>query len=165
MKDFINNIGDLEKIINKCEQSKIESFYYKDTEFTLQFSKQNELKETLTIQEEKNSKISYKENKSIDNKEDAIFIELKETQKVIEDNIITIKSPYVGYIELSKKIKINSGEIVIEKGDSLCSIEAMKLYNDIISPVNGRIVEILVENSSFVEFEQPIMMIREDKYE
>ena len=48
---------------------------------------------------------------------------------------------------------------VVKEGDVLCVIEAMKLFNEIESEVSGKIVEILVEDSSPVEFEQPLFLI------
>ncbi len=47
----------------------------------------------------------------------------------------------------------------IKEGDVLCVIEAMKLFNEIESEVSGKIVKILVEDSSPVEFEQPLFLI------
>ena len=47
----------------------------------------------------------------------------------------------------------------IAKGDVLCVIEAMKLFNDIESEVTGKIVKALVEDSSPVEFDQPLFLV------
>jgi acetyl-CoA carboxylase biotin carboxyl carrier protein len=47
----------------------------------------------------------------------------------------------------------------ISKGDVLCVIEAMKLFNDIESEVAGKVVKVLVEDSSPVEFDQPLFLI------
>jgi acetyl-CoA carboxylase biotin carboxyl carrier protein len=47
----------------------------------------------------------------------------------------------------------------VNQGDVLCVIEAMKLFNDIESEVSGKIVKILVEDSSPVEFDQPLFLI------
>ena len=47
----------------------------------------------------------------------------------------------------------------ISEGDVLCVIEAMKLFNEIESEVSGKIVKILVDDSSPVEFEQPLFLI------
>ena len=47
----------------------------------------------------------------------------------------------------------------IAKGDILCVIEAMKLFNDIESEVSGKVVKVLVEDSSPVEFDQPLFLI------
>ena len=73
-----------------------------------------------------------------------------------------IKSPIIGtfyrkpspdkpdFVEIGSSIKV---------GDTLCVIEAMKLFNDIESEVSGKIVKILVEDSSPVEFDQPLFLV------
>ena len=78
------------------------------------------------------------------------------------DNYITIKSPIIGtfYRKPSpdKDVFVNVGDTVKE-GDTLCVIEAMKLFNEIESDFNGKIVKILVEDASPVEFDQPLFLI------
>ena len=77
------------------------------------------------------------------------------------DNLITIKSPMIGtfYRKPSpeKDVFIEVGETVKE-GDVLCVVEAMKLFNEIESEVSGKIVKILVDDSSPVEFDQPLFL-------
>ncbi len=78
------------------------------------------------------------------------------------DNLITIKSPMIGtfYRKPSpdKKVFIEVGDIINE-GDVLCVIEAMKLFNEIESEVSGKIIKILVDDSSPVEFDQPLFLV------
>ena len=78
------------------------------------------------------------------------------------DNYYTIKSPIIGtfYRKPSpdKDVFVNVGDTVGE-GDVLCVIEAMKLFNEIESDVSGKIVKILVEDASPVEFDQPLFLI------
>lgn len=75
---------------------------------------------------------------------------------------ITIKSPIIGtfYRKPSpdKPVFVEVGD-TIAKGDVLCVIEAMKLFNDIESEVTGKIVKVLVEDSSPVEFDQPLFLV------
>ncbi len=86
-----------------------------------------------------------------------------EPKKTDDDSkYITIKSPIIGtfyrkpspdkpaFVEVGTSIK---------KGDVLCVIEAMKLFNDIESEVSGKIVKILVDDSSPVEFDQPLFLV------
>jgi acetyl-CoA carboxylase biotin carboxyl carrier protein len=47
----------------------------------------------------------------------------------------------------------------ISKGDTVCVIEAMKLFNEIESEVSGKIVKILVDDMSPVEFDQPLFLV------
>ena len=87
-----------------------------------------------------------------------------ETQPALEvaDNLITIKSPMIGtfYRKPSpdKNVFVEVGDI-IKGGDVLCVVEAMKLFNEIESDVNGKIVKILVDDSSPVEFDQPLFLV------
>ena len=79
-----------------------------------------------------------------------------------QNNLITIKSPMIGtfYRKPSpdKKVFIEVGDIINE-GDILCVVEAMKLFNEIESEVSGKIVKILVDDSSPVEFDQPLFLV------
>jgi len=81
-----------------------------------------------------------------------------------EDNskFITIKSPIIGtfYRKPSpdKPVFVEVGS-TIKEGDVLCVIEAMKLFNEIESEISGKIVKILVDDSSPVEFDQPLFLV------
>jgi len=79
-----------------------------------------------------------------------------------ESRYITIKSPIIGtfYRKPSpdKPAFVEVGAS-IAPGDVLCVIEAMKLFNDIESEVSGKIVKVLVEDSSPVEFDQPLFLV------
>ena len=78
------------------------------------------------------------------------------------DKYITVKSPIIGtfyrkpapdkptFVEVGASIK---------EGDVLCVIEAMKLFNEIESEVSGKIVKVLVDDSSPVEFDQPLFLV------
>ena len=75
---------------------------------------------------------------------------------------ITIKSPIIGtFYRKPSPDKPSFVEVGtdIAKGDVLCVIEAMKLFNDIESEVSGKIVKILVEDSSPEEFDQPLFLV------
>ncbi|MDP9047739.1 MAG: acetyl-CoA carboxylase biotin carboxyl carrier protein [Bacteroidota bacterium] len=75
---------------------------------------------------------------------------------------ITIKSPMIGTFYRSagpeKPIFVNVGD-EIKTGSVLCIIEAMKLFNEIESEVSGRIVKVLVDNASPVEYDQPLFLV------
>jgi acetyl-CoA carboxylase biotin carboxyl carrier protein len=75
---------------------------------------------------------------------------------------ITIKSPMIGtfYRKPSpdKPVFVEVGN-TISKGDVLCVVEAMKLFNEIEAEISGKIVKILVDDMSPVEFDQPLFLV------
>lgn len=77
-------------------------------------------------------------------------------------NLIVVKSPMIGtfYRKPSpdKPSFIEIGDVV-KTGDVVCVIEAMKLFNEIESEVSGKIVKILVDDASPVEFDQPLFLV------
>ena len=85
-----------------------------------------------------------------------------EPQTPKADNLLTIKSPMIGtfYRQAGpgKPIFVNVGDEVTE-GSVVCIIEAMKLFNEIESEVSGKIVKVLVEDASPVEFDQPLFLV------
>ncbi len=77
-------------------------------------------------------------------------------------NLVTIKSPMIGtFYRRPSPDKSNFVEIgsEVSTGDVVCIIEAMKLFNEIESEVKGRIVKILAEDSSPVEYDQPLFLV------
>lgn len=78
------------------------------------------------------------------------------------DNLITIKSPMIGtFYRKSGPDKPPFAEIgtEVEVGTVVCIIEAMKLFNEIESEVSGKIVKVLVEDASPVEYDQPLFLV------
>lgn len=77
-------------------------------------------------------------------------------------NYITVKSPMIGTFYRSagpdKAPFVNVGD-TIAKGDTICIIEAMKLFNEIESEVVGKIVKVLVDDASPVEYDQPLFLV------
>ena len=80
----------------------------------------------------------------------------------VADNFITIKSPMIGTFYRSsapgKSAFVEIGDEVTT-GKVVCIIEAMKLFNEIESEVKGRIVKVLVEDASPVEYDQPLFLV------
>jgi len=80
----------------------------------------------------------------------------------VASNLVTIKSPMIGTFYKSaspeKPAFVQIGD-EIKPGKVLCIVEAMKLFNEIESEVSGRIVKILVENASPVEYDQPLFLV------
>jgi acetyl-CoA carboxylase biotin carboxyl carrier protein len=79
-----------------------------------------------------------------------------------ESNLLTIKSPMIGTFYRSpgpdKDLFVHVGDSVT-KGSTVCIIEAMKLFNEIESEISGKIVKILVDDASPVEYDQPLFLV------
>jgi len=79
-----------------------------------------------------------------------------------KSNFVEVKSPMIGTYYGSPSpdaepfVKVGD---TIKAGQTVCIIEAMKLFNEIESEVSGKIVEILVDNASPVEFDQPLLLV------
>ena len=86
-----------------------------------------------------------------------------ESQETIEEDYELINAPLVGTFYLSPKpgeppfVKEND---TVKIGDTLCIIEAMKIFNDIESENSGKIIEILVNDGDPVEYDQPLFKIK-----
>ncbi len=86
------------------------------------------------------------------------------TESKIEptSNQLVVKSPMIGTFYRSpspdKDPYVKVGD-QIETGDTLCVIEAMKLFNEIESELSGKIIKVLVENATPVEYDQPLFLI------
>jgi acetyl-CoA carboxylase biotin carboxyl carrier protein len=79
-----------------------------------------------------------------------------------DSKYITIKSPMIGTFYRSsgpdKDAFVNVGDS-ISQGSTICIIEAMKLFNEIESEFTGRIVKVLVDDASPVEYDQPLFLV------
>ncbi len=86
----------------------------------------------------------------------------EETKTEDDSKYITVKSPIIGtfYRKPSpdKPMFVSVGDTISE-GDTVCIIEAMKLFNEIESEVSGKVVKILVDDASPVEFDQPLFLV------
>lgn len=89
--------------------------------------------------------------------EEVVAEPVEDTSKFVE-----IKSPMIGtFYRRSSPDKPNFVEVgtEIKKGDVICIIEAMKLFNEIEAEVSGKIVKVLVDDSTPVEYDQPLFVI------
>ena len=91
-------------------------------------------------------------------------LEKKENDSIVEDTSLFSyqKAPLVGTFYNSPKPGepsfIKAGD-KITKGQTLCIIEAMKIFNEIESEVSGKIVKVLVDDNSPVEYDQPLFLV------
>jgi len=79
------------------------------------------------------------------------------------ENLYTIKSPMIGTFYRAsgpgKPVFVNVGD-EIKVGQVLCIVEAMKLFNEIESEVSGKIVKVLIDDSSPIEYDQPLFLVQ-----
>jgi acetyl-CoA carboxylase biotin carboxyl carrier protein len=84
------------------------------------------------------------------------------TPAPVASNLITIKSPMIGTFYRSsspdKPSFVNIGD-EIKPGKPVCIIEAMKLFNEIESEISGKIVKVLVDDATPVEYDQPLFLV------
>tara|TARA_B110000263_G_C15122892_1_gene425200 strand:+ start:138 stop:581 length:444 start_codon:yes stop_codon:yes gene_type:complete len=141
----------------------------KEIQDIINFIKKTDL-DDVSIETE-NYKIRVKKNNAEvtqlkDKKKIPVEIENDETkltkESEIETNYITIKSPMVGTLYRSPNPEsepyINEGD-TINVGQTICIIEAMKLFNEIESEFSGKVIKILIDDTSPVEFDQPLFII------
>ncbi|SEE17888.1 acetyl-CoA carboxylase biotin carboxyl carrier protein [Tenacibaculum sp. MAR_2010_89] len=79
-----------------------------------------------------------------------------------DSKYITIKSPIIGtFYRKPSPDKPNFAEVgtEVKVGDTVCIIEAMKLFNEIESEISGKVVKVLVDDSTPVEFDQPLFLV------
>ena len=79
-----------------------------------------------------------------------------------EDNLITIKAPMVGTFyrkSAPDKPAFVNVDDTIEPGKVICILEAMKLFNEIEAEVSGKIVKVLVDDATPVEYDQPLFLV------
>lgn len=146
----IKDIKDLINLIDKTDISSLE-IEREDVKISIK-------KERASLVESF-EKIKYPEEKNTGDNESIVYESVKED---LEDLHI-IKSPIVGTFYKSanpeSKPFVEVGDMV-ERGQTLCIIEAMKIMNEIESDISGEVVEILLEDEDGVEFGQPLIKIR-----
>lgn len=88
--------------------------------------------------------------------------EVAAAEEADNGNYIEVKSPMIGTLYRSPSpeqdafVKVGSE---IKPGDVLCIVEAMKLFNEIESEVSGKIVKVLVDDQSPIEYDQPLFLV------
>ena len=156
----IKEIQNLIKFVSKSgvEEVKIEREDFKITIKTKKNSPQQ------IVVEELPNKINIPTQAVITESQEVVREKISDTEirKTEDSNHVIVKSPIIGtfYRKPSpdKPSFVEVGQNVGE-GDVLCVIEAMKLFNEIESEVSGKIVKILVDDQSPVEFDQPLFLI------
>ena len=141
------NIKEIQNIINFIKKTDLDDVSIETENYKIRVKKNNtevtQLKKKIPVE--------------IENDETTLAEESE-----IETNHITIKSPMIGTLYRSPNPEsepyINKGD-TINEGQTICIIEAMKLFNEIESEFSGKVIKILVDDISPVEFDQPLFII------
>ena len=161
------NIKEIQKLIKFVSKSKAKevSLELKDFKITIKTGDDGDKNQLNPVATSQNQPIIINKEDFVTEKKSELFDKKSfssKNEETIDEKLITVKSPIIGtfyrkpapdkepFIEIGKDVK---------EGDVLCVIEAMKLFNEIESEVSGKIVKILVDDSSPVEFEQPLFLI------
>lgn len=146
-------IKEIQDIINFIKKSDLDDVSIETENYKIRVKKNNGTYSTTEIPKEVNitPKQSTTEPKTPEEK-----------TEIIPSNNIIIKSPMIGTFYRSPNPEsdpfISVGD-VIKVGQTICIVEAMKLFNDIESEVSGKIVKILVDDNSPVEYDQPLFEV------
>ena len=141
------NIKEIQDIINFIKKTDLDDVSIETENYKIRVKKNNT--EVTQLKEKMPVEIENDETKPAEESE-------------IETNHITIKSPMIGTLYRSPNPEsepyINEGD-TINAGQTICIIEAMKLFNEIESEFSGKVIKILVDDTSPVEFDQPLFII------
>ncbi|WP_099189242.1 acetyl-CoA carboxylase biotin carboxyl carrier protein [Tepidibacter mesophilus] len=146
------NINEIKELIMAIDKTSINKFDIEMKDLKLSIQK-GDITTTDCISNVRDE--VKKEINTIDNEE----IEKNE----VDDNTYIVNAPIMGTFYSAAGPEsgnyVNVGDVV-KKGDTLCILEAMKLMNEIECDVDGKIIEVLVENEELVEYDQPLFKIK-----
>lgn len=148
-------LEDIKELFELCTKHNVLLLKYSDSDMKIMVEKFVDKNEEKEIVERRQLESALKHSKQ--QSDDKNY----EAEYNTSENII-IKSQYVGIIDFSVELDDAAGAYYVEKGTTLCTIEAMKLFNEVKAPVAG-FVKKLVLNKSQVEFGQALFEIRVEK--
>lgn len=150
------NLSELKELVKLIDGSNLTEFNLERCDIKIYMKKENGVK---VIKDEKVYKSFDEEIEEEGIEESAEKIEIKKQ----DINHHIVKSPMVGVFygapSPDAEPYVKPGDRV-KKGDVLCIIEAMKLMNEIVSDVDGEVIEVLGENQTPVEYGQPLFAIK-----
>ena len=155
------NINEIKELILTIDKTNLTYVNLKDKDFSLEVSKLKELSNSSINQQVESIQ---KDNDNVDQEKLSNNVN-NSTESIIENkDLHLITSPIMGsyygspspeadcFVKVGDKVKA---------GDTLCIIEAMKLMNEIISDIDGEIVEIVSKDEDLVEYNQVLFKIKE----
>lgn len=161
-------IQDLIKLVNRLE---LTEFKMRDGDFELSIrtKRYDKTKQIVTtspqvvpVQQPSSPQTSTNQEQASESEEASEQPSQAPAPEQDEGNLLAIKSPIVGTFYRSpapdKPPYVKVGD-VIEKGNIVCIVEAMKLFNEIESEVSGKIVKVAVEDTTPIEFDQVLFLV------
>ena len=157
------NIKEIQNLIKFVSKSGVEEVKIEGEDFKITIKTKKNITEQIVVDDFAKQIVPSPQNYSNINTDTVKENIAGEEEQITENqNQIIVKSPIIGtfYSKPSpdKPAFVEVGQDIME-GDILCVIEAMKLFNEIESEKSGKIVKILVEDQSPVEFDQPLFII------
>ncbi|MBE98000.1 MAG: acetyl-CoA carboxylase, biotin carboxyl carrier protein [Flammeovirgaceae bacterium] len=146
-------IKEIQDIINFIKKSDLDDVSIETENYKIRVKKNNGNYTTTELPKEVkvSTPQSQQEVKKVDEKKEST-----------SSNNLIIKSPMIGTFYRSPNPEsdpfVSEGD-TIKVGQTICIVEAMKLFNDIESEVSGKVVKILVDDNSPIEFDQPLFEV------
>ena len=157
-----DEIKDLIKLVSKTGLGKVK-IEKEDFQITISGNKNGKAEQPIIVQSPQPTMMAAPASAPAAPSEPAPTPPAKEKPaKVEEDNLVTINSPMIGTFYRSsgpdKDAFVNVGS-TFKVGDKLCIVEAMKTFNEIEAEISGKIVKVLVDDASPVDYDQPLFMV------
>ena len=157
-----DEIKDLIKLVSKTGLGKVK-IEKEDFQITISGNKNSKAEQPIIVQSPQPTMMAAPASAPAAPSEPAPTPPAKEKPaKVEEDNLVTINSPMIGTFYRSsgpdKDAFVNVGS-TFKVGDKLCIVEAMKTFNEIEAEISGKIVKVLVDDASPVDYDQPLFMV------
>ncbi len=155
------DINEIKKLIKIVENSKINDFSISEGDLKIKISKNGKVSQTFTGMQMPETPVQ-SPIPPVSSEATTTPEVPKNDTKVTNENIHVITSPIVGTFyrapapDADPYVKVGDS---ISTGSVLCIVEAMKLMNEIESDINGKVVKILVDDATPVEFNQPLFEI------
>ena len=157
-----DEIKDLIKLVSKTGLGKVK-IEKEDFQITISGNKNSKAEQPIIVQSPQPTMMAAPTSAPAAPSEPAPTPPAKDKPaKVEEDNLVTINSPMIGTFYRSsgpdKDAFVNVGS-TFKVGDKLCIVEAMKTFNEIEAEISGKIVKVLVDDASPVDYGQPLFMV------
>ena len=155
----------IQELIKAINKSNISELSIEDGEFKITIKQAQNISETqfVAVQAPMHMQMPAQQQMQMPSaQQPAAISAVQPAAEAANGNYITIKSPMIGTFYRSsspdKPAFVNVGD-EIKQGQVLCIIEAMKLFNEIESEISGKIVKVLIDDASPVEYDQPLFLV------